>query len=116
MVGLVSAILISHMAGRKIESRIIPLLILTVFVLPYVLYWVMGTTIVTYEPIDDWGGTGAMGLGSPTHFPLIGIIVGSFLGAYSGMVWANDGEKSCFACLMLPVTIVFLFSIVLLLI
>jgi hypothetical protein len=116
MVGLVSAILVSHLAGRKLETRIIPLLILTVFVLPYILYWAMGTALVTYEPIDDWGGTGAFGMGSPTFFPLIGIIAGSFLGAYSGLVWSNDGEKSCFACLMLPVTIVFALSLVLLII
>ena len=112
MIGLVLGVIVGHLGGRNFSKYIIPTAILIMFVIPWIMYTALGQVIITYNPIDDWG-SGALGWGSVIWLPLIGVIFGGFLGGYSGFQWSEYGERSCLACLMLPVTLVFALSLVL---
>lgn len=115
MIGLVSGVLVGNLGGRNFSKYIVPTAILIMIVIPWILFYSLGQVIVIYEPINDWGGSGALGWGSPTWLPLIGTIAGGFFGGYSGFQWSEFGDTSCFRCLMAPVLLVFALSVVMVL-
>lgn len=115
MIGLVSGIVVGLLGGRNFSKYIIPTAIIIMIVLPVVIYYFLGQVQNTYELVNDWGGSGAFGWGSPLMLPIIGIIFGGFLGGYSGFHWSEYGERSCFACLLVPVSVVFILSVLMVL-
>ncbi|TFF96560.1 hypothetical protein EU546_01140 [Candidatus Thorarchaeota archaeon] len=115
MVGVVLGIFVSHLGGRNFAKWIVPTAVMILIVLPYMLYQVLFYLEMTYELVNDWGGSGALGWGSIRWLPLVGVITGGFLGGYSGYQWSEYEERSCIACLMVPVSLVFLLSVMMVL-
>jgi hypothetical protein len=112
MISLIIGIEAGHYSGRGLNSGMSKTLILLVIVIPLV---AVAITMPLYEfaVLNDWPN-------SPYVLPpqvavFVAAVLGGFLGFRSGVIW-NQGEASCFYCLISLTSVLALISLIVVLI
>ena len=96
MISLIIAIGTGNYTGRNPDRGMFEILVLSILAIPIVTV-VLSMPLYSLVVINDWP-TGPYVL--PPLFAIWTVtVVGGFLGFKSGMIW-NQGERSCFYCLM----------------
>ena len=96
MISLIIAIVTGNYAGRNPDRGMLEILVLSIVAIPIVTV-VLSMPLYSLVVINDWP------VGPYVLPPLFAIwtatVIGGLLGFKSGMIW-NQGEQSCFYCLM----------------
>ncbi|MFW9920767.1 MAG: hypothetical protein ACFFED_14275 [Candidatus Thorarchaeota archaeon] len=96
--------------GGKEERALLPSLLLFVLIIPIVFSFVYGflTPIITlFDWPSSWFATPQMAI-------FAGSFIGGFLGLKAGMIWTDDNDRSCIQCLLVPISLVLVASLVIL--
>ena len=97
MISLIMAIVAGNYSGRSPDSGVLLALILAILVIPIVTV-ILSMPLYSLVVINDWPSAGPYVL--PPQFAIwTASGVGGILGFKSGTIW-NQGEPSCFYCLM----------------
>jgi hypothetical protein len=112
MISLITAIEAGYYIGRGLDSDFLKALVLLVIIIPLV---AVAITLPLYEfaALNDWPNSPYV---LPPQFAVyVAAVLGGFLGLKAGMIW-NQGEASCFYCLVSVAFVLGLISLIVVLI
>jgi len=105
---MVIAIIAGHYSGRNPNTGILESLFASIIVIPLVTV-ILSIPLYNLVTLTDWPNSMYV---LPPQFAIWGAaVLGGFLGIKSGTIW-NQGEASCFYCLMSFVSVLTVFSLV----
>lgn len=109
MISLIMAIVAGNYSGRSPDRGILLALILSIVVIPLVTL-ILSMPLYSLVVLNDWPSAGPYVL--PPAFAIwTAAGVGGILGFRSGTIW-NEGEPSCFYCLISVASVLALISCV----
>jgi hypothetical protein len=111
MLAVTAAITVGHYTGRRPNTGVLEVMILSAIVIPAAIAIV---SLPLYNiALNDWPGSAYV---LPPQFVILAAaFVGGILGFKSGEIW-NQGEGSCFRCLASLVSVLTILSLVVVLI
>lgn len=110
----VASIIVGAVGRREFRNITIISVVVFCFIIPIAFHFVY-LGLETYVSILDWPieAGSFLGLWTPLTAILIASWLGGILGMISGRYW-GEGDRSCFQCLLGPIIVLFLISIVIL--
>jgi hypothetical protein len=96
MIAMTIAILVGHYSGRNPNTGILESLVVSAIVIPFAIA-IIALPLYNLVTLYDWPNNAYV---LPPPIAIWGAaMLGGFLGVKSGMIW-NQGEASCFHCLV----------------
>lgn len=114
MTAAIASIIVGTAGRREFRSLTVFSIVFFCFIIPIAFHFAyLGLEI--YVTILDWPieAGSFLGLWTPLTAILIASWLGGFLGLIAGRYW-GEGDRSCLQCLLGPIIVLFLISIVIL--
>lgn len=110
MTGLFLSLLVGSLGG-KAENLMVVSLIIFGIAIPLILSIFFGF-LIPFVSLDDWP---MLSYPMPPQSAIfIGCWVGGFLGMKAGRIWNVDNDRSCFQCLLVPISLITIGSLLVL--
>jgi hypothetical protein len=114
MITLVVSLFMGTLGGKN-SQLLVPSLVSFLVVVPIIfgiIFWVASAPYAVVGIFYDWISSYPI---SPISAIFVGSTTGGFLGIKAGTIWLEDNDRSCMQCMLVPISLLVLASLVVLL-